>query len=556
MLCMLCYSASGVVDPPEIRRVCLNNYDSVATIEWTSLVDACGSFSTFHIYGRKNADPFKLLGKIPDVTSTSYQVKLPDTDPSWSFYLEVLNTCDGTDSVATNIKRVDSNKPPQIGIDSVSVDFSTQKIIIGWQPNPAIDTKGYRIFRYNNSVNTTIGDTTGLSFSLLSHDINVPIAITLATFDSCDLFSTASNPHMIMQLDSKIDTCANEIHLDWTAYQGWTVEKYGVYVSKNGSPYTQHLTVNGLNHIYSDFTLGDNICFFVRAYKLGDNITSSSKYVCFSTRKPLAPSNLYLSNVTVNGESIFTEWQDQLGSDIDSFSIERATTGSFTPIFGTKRNGSINRSFTDNQVDVNTTMYRYQVVAYDKCKKELARSNEAGNILLTINDDLLEWNKYSVWFGQLDRQEVWAEESSTWNMIASAGPDDLTYSDKTSTIIERCYQVRAFESGNPNGVDKASVSNKVCRIGELVFYIPNAINPKSENNTLKVIGQYIDYELSSFSIYNRWGQKIFETFEIDKGWDGSINQELVPMGIYFYVADIWGLNGERQSATGEIRIIR
>ncbi|MDZ4808788.1 MAG: gliding motility-associated C-terminal domain-containing protein, partial [Bacteroidota bacterium] len=56
------------------------------------------------------------------------------------------------------------------------------------------------------------------------------------------------------------------------------------------------------------------------------------------------------------------------------------------------------------------------------------------------------------------------------------------------------------------------------------FYMPTGFTPNKDgrNDVLKplIFGNVIYYR---FSIYNRWGQKIFETNDLQKGWDGKLS---------------------------------
>jgi gliding motility-associated-like protein len=38
--------------------------------------------------------------------------------------------------------------------------------------------------------------------------------------------------------------------------------------------------------------------------------------------------------------------------------------------------------------------------------------------------------------------------------------------------------------------------------------------------------------LYQFTIFNRWGQKIFETTDSKKGWNGKYKGEIAPNGVY------------------------
>jgi gliding motility-associated-like protein len=69
---------------------------------------------------------------------------------------------------------------------------------------------------------------------------------------------------------------------------------------------------------------------------------------------------------------------------------------------------------------------------------------------------------------------------------------------------------------------------------EFRFWIPNSFTPDGDslNDIFKpqMIGVY-DY---SFSIYDRWGEKIFETNDVNVGWDGYYNGVLCLNDVFVY----------------------
>ena len=36
-------------------------------------------------------------------------------------------------------------------------------------------------------------------------------------------------------------------------------------------------------------------------------------------------------------------------------------------------------------------------------------------------------------------------------------------------------------------------------------------------------------------IYNKWGQEIFQSTDMNEGWDGKINGKTAPLGVYVYL---------------------
>src|SRR6185369_17157688 len=74
------------------------------------------------------------------------------------------------------------------------------------------------------------------------------------------------------------------------------------------------------------------------------------------------------------------------------------------------------------------------------------------------------------------------------------------------------------------------------------FYMPNAFTPNGDGkNDVFRIPPGSSLSLEEFSIYDRWGTRIFSTQNIDKGWDGTINGKPLPTGVFIYV--IKGTNG-------------
>jgi len=99
------------------------------------------------------------------------------------------------------------------------------------------------------------------------------------------------------------------------------------------------------------------------------------------------------------------------------------------------------------------------------------------------------------------------------------------------------------------------VSIKV--VDKSYFAIPSAFSPNGDglNDQLnvKVIG-YIN--LSYFRIYNRWGQLIFETHQLNSGWNGTVNGTLQGTGTYVWIAEGKDIKGNTVSDRGTFVLIR
>jgi gliding motility-associated-like protein len=70
-----------------------------------------------------------------------------------------------------------------------------------------------------------------------------------------------------------------------------------------------------------------------------------------------------------------------------------------------------------------------------------------------------------------------------------------------------------------------------------LFYIPTGFTPDGDehNNTLQfIIGDAFDPFNFSVTIYNRWGEIVYESQDTSAGWDGTYNNRICQTGIYTY----------------------
>ncbi|MEZ5015607.1 MAG: gliding motility-associated C-terminal domain-containing protein [Flavipsychrobacter sp.] len=86
--------------------------------------------------------------------------------------------------------------------------------------------------------------------------------------------------------------------------------------------------------------------------------------------------------------------------------------------------------------------------------------------------------------------------------------------------------------------------------------LPNAFAPgNGRNGVFKLVGRG-DFELKSFAVYNRWGVKMFETKDINEGWDGRFNDKPQPMGVYIYTVDGISPTGRAINKQGNVTLVR
>jgi gliding motility-associated-like protein len=101
-----------------------------------------------------------------------------------------------------------------------------------------------------------------------------------------------------------------------------------------------------------------------------------------------------------------------------------------------------------------------------------------------------------------------------------------------------------------------SVCQQVTAIIVPLVDVPNAFTPQSGdiNSVVRVRGFGI--AKMRFIIWNRWGQKVFETNNRNDGWDGKVKGMIQPMDVYAYTLDVEFFDGTKATKKGDITLIR
>ena len=567
----------------KMRRACLNKSDSTVTLLWFKPTDNCNTFTSFSIYGREDAmSVFKYLGGSTNFSLNSIQTKISN-QKNWEFYLVYSKACNGTDSIYSDTLIIDDQQPVNSSIDSVSVELVSQKTIIGWSKSASNDVAGYIIYNYTGNTFVSFDNTKGTQSK--DTDPNRDPSkkhydYSIAAYDSCGNLSLISATHATMVLSNKYDECSRSIDLTWEAYTGWganNIESYTVYMNLNNTGYVPIVTINGnvsRKFTYNFTHFGDTYCFYVRAKKTGQNITSSSNISCLGTFSIIEPSQSYIAKVSVDLEIVELTFVTQIGTSLTKINIYKAEDNNPFGLWQTVNFNGGTLTLIDNQVKVHNKNYSYYFTTEGNCANLIFDSSQiCKTILLKINilapgNQDLAWNNYSLFKKNTEKQELIltntpiANKSSPWNILNTFNTNVTMANDQSifSTSMQQlCYCIRAIE--NPINQfyrrQDTSYSNVECVTADPIVFFPNAIQINGFNTSFFPEGVFIDYKKSSFQIFNRWGQLLYETNDIRKGWDGKlIDGEYVEEDIYAYSAIIIGINGKQLNFDGTVTVLK
>lgn len=220
-------------------------------------------------------------------------------------------------------------------------------------------------------------------------------------------------------------------------------------------------------------------------------------------------------NGIVNGTGSFTDLCT--GNYIATVTDANGCTGNVTVFIGTTLPAVANFSYSPNTV----TMFE----------------NEVDLLNLSSNADTYLWeisgpNSYYESYSSENVYHIFPADTGTYQVCLTA--------ENMNGCIDRYCTVVSVEE-------------------EMIVIVPNSFTPDGDafNQTFKAVARGVgDYDFS-FTIYNRWGQLIWESHDIEIGWDGTYKGILVQDGVYTWKVEVGdALTDLRKTYVGHVNILR
>ncbi len=304
-------------------------------------------------------------------------------------------------------------------------------------------------------------------------------------------------------------------------------------------------------------TCGTENCYqIITNYADGTSFSTIRCVTAISTNVPTA-----IDEVTsvVNGGSVDLIWQPDAVFTAETYSVLRQSNGgSFSSI---ESEVSVTQ-YTDTDYKIDNH-YCYRIDYIDEC----GNTSNPGIVTCPIilgystnsNDDIiLTWSAYTGWASgvmryELDKYDLQHNGPETFNLGSA-----LTYTDNDLTDQGYYFVVRAVP--NDDVGNEQSVSNEVMAVRGLRFAYPKAFTPDNqgpvENEMFKVFVTEEFIAHFEMKIFNRWGEMIYSTTDLLKGWDGKFNGQPQPEGTYTFTATLKDKTGRSFKRDGSVMLLR
>jgi len=172
------------------------------------------------------------------------------------------------------------------------------------------------------------------------------------------------------------------------------------------------------------------------------------------------------------------------------------------------------------------------------------------DLIASANPDTIEQGESSQLeaFSSVTSNYVWNQDTT---LSALNIADPLASPQETTT-----YTVNITDGFCPNKTE-VTVYVKLPECIEGKIYVPNAFSPNSDahNDIFRVCSSAMIDDFY-FTVYDRWGQQVFETRDQNTGWDGTFKNGNLSPAAYAWYCSGFCENGEAFFLKGNVTILK
>ena len=142
------------------------------------------------------------------------------------------------------------------------------------------------------------------------------------------------------------------------------------------------------------------------------------------------------------------------------------------------------------------------------------------------------------WLFMFDKTEYSSNQINPSFLFENAG----TYS--VALIVTNDYQC------------KDTLIKTITVASDFAVYVPNTFSPNQDNKNEIFNAVTRGVNKYSIQIFNRWGQKVFESNDLNNGWDGTFKGQVCQSGVYGWKISASSYDGMLKELTGQVMVYR
>jgi gliding motility-associated-like protein len=322
----------------------------------------------------------------------------------------------------------------------------------------------------------------------------------------------------------------------------------------NGGSFTDKNVVNPALEDYCYYLDGVNVCDVIE--------TALPFCTVRELNNPIEGVELIKATV-VNDRYVFVHWEKSQEPDFKEYELYRYPRGGVPeklPLLYLK-----DTFYVDSSLNVDLESYCYAIIVSDKCGHISRLSNPGCNVVIqgsaTGRPDYyfdLNWMNYLGWAGGVSHWNLERQYNTyPWSFIENTGTDRVARDAKLDYDWGGYwYRVEAVEYSKSSGEPAdTSQSNWIYLYQPPELWVPNAFTP--EGNKINDVWGTVPVFVKNYNmrVYNRWGQKVWESDDKKRQWDGYVDGIKAADGVFAWYVTFDGWDDKVYRLTGTVTLL-
>lgn len=563
-----------------------SNCDSAAYLEWTEPMLPLGTVTEalqYQIWTDYPSGSWQLLTTVGFGVNEYIHYVFNCYPVTMNFRIRLV-TPDGCEFISNSEgdQFSDNVFPNSVSGVSIGVDANGYGMV-EWQGSSSSDVQGYEIYRCQNGSTISISavDASFLSFTDVFGENEFgggAYSYAIAGYDGCGNYDTTSCSYsnVLEVLDYVV--CDQDITIRWDGYYSWS-NPASYYIVYKGFGLTDDYattsmapidTVAALNYVDVALQYGGYNIYRIEAVDTLTGFRVFSNFHDTYVDDYAPPSYVEIQSASVlNVDSV----QITLGISPTALSFRyelqrlEPITQTWEEVVVQDASAVLELVFIDDERATDVFSYCYRVLVFNSCALAVDTSNVACTIILDgqANQErlvnALAWTPYREWHEGVEWYNIYRRLKDTdYELIDEVnGSGSLFYEDDVSELVETdgdfFYRIEAIERSDNSRTPFSSLSNEVNLSMDPIIWIPNAIVIGGYNEICKPTVSFALVEEYYMVVFSSWGDLIFETYNVEEGWDGRMNGKAVEEGVYNYYITVKDGRGRAIDRFGHITVL-
>ena len=298
----------------------------------------------------------------------------------------------------------------------------------------------------------------------------------------------------------------------------------------------------------------------VYCVELTETCGSPSADSCMTITFPTPIKPIYVSNkpyTCLPGDLVFKlDTASMINYDYDD------PIDSVLVTFGNGDEGVVYGNDSIHYIYTAAGVYTIDVVVVSElgCVTDSSFAGIANVIANPVADFTMSANPTTIFETVVKMQDKSSPNVINWTWFSpGSDPNNSTYQNPTFHFPEGVIATYTIKLAVETAEGCVDTIERVLTVNsDINFYAPNAFTPDGDefNQTWKFYVSGIDEFNFELLIFNRWGEVIWETHDVNAAWDGTYNGVKVKEGAYTWIARVKDIyTDSKQTFTGSITLV-